>query len=112
MICPARRPSARLCRSAHGPGRIHEKEHRMRHCTHVLRRFVILLTVLAGGPLFAATVQPTGHAVDGEVLVKIQPAASQADVATIRQLGDVDDGEKIASTRSGTIWRMHSRFSL
>ena len=81
----------------------------MRHCTHVLRRFVILLTVLAGGPLFAATVQPTGHAVDGEVLVKIQPAASQADVATIRQLGDVDDGEKIASTRSGTIWRMHSR---
>src|SRR5215212_1413102 len=81
----------------------------MRHSIHTFRRFVILLSLLAGSSVLAATVEPTGQSVAGEVLVKIQPAASQADIAAVKQVGDVDDGERIADTRSGAIWRLHSR---
>ncbi len=52
--------------------------------------------------------RPKGTSVSGEVLVKIQSSASSNEVAAIQHIAGVDQSDKIASLRSGTIWRLHS----
>src|SRR5437764_9590630 len=81
----------------------------MRHHTHDLARFLLVLSLLVSAPAFAGMLKPTGHSVAGEVLVKIQNGASGNDIAGIQQSADIDQSERISSTKLGAIYRMHSR---
>jgi len=69
--------------------------------------FVVL--ILAASAALAATIHPTGTSVPGEVLVKIRTDASQNEVAGIEHLADADQGERVATVKSGHIVRLHSR---
>jgi uncharacterized repeat protein (TIGR01451 family) len=82
----------------------------MRHSVRKVAHSLVVVLVLIGGSAFAAALKPTGKSVDGEVLVKIQAGASGADIATLKNGGDVDKSERISNLKSGAaIWRMHSR---
>jgi serine protease len=75
---------------------------------HRLARLLVVVSFCTSS-LFAVThLRPKGTSVSGEVLVKIQSGASSNDVAAIQHIAGVDHSEKIASLRSGTIWRLHS----
>jgi uncharacterized repeat protein (TIGR01451 family) len=75
---------------------------------HRLARFLVVVS-LCTSSLFAGTVlRPQGTSVSGEVLVKIQSAASSNEVAAIQHIAGVDQSDRIASLRSGTIWRLRS----
>jgi uncharacterized repeat protein (TIGR01451 family) len=74
-------------------------------------RLVRLLAVASfcTSSLFAGTVlRPRGTSVSGEVLVKIQSSASTNEVAAIQHIAGVDQSDRIANLKSGTIWRLHS----
>jgi len=73
------------------------------------RLCVVVFAVLISSGSFAATIRPTGASVPGEVLVRIEAAASKADVEGIQHAADVDRSDRIAKLKSGAIWRMHSR---
>jgi len=79
----------------------------MRHFLQLAVRS--LIAVLIAGSAVAATIQPSGTSVPGEVLVKIRAGASGADVAGLKLQAGVDEDQRIARVASGTIWRFHSR---
>jgi uncharacterized repeat protein (TIGR01451 family) len=77
---------------------------------HAIRSIALTVVVsLFSLPVVAATLRPRGNSVSGEVLVKIRATASGEALSGIEQGNDVDDGKKIATFRSGTLWRLHSR---
>lgn len=76
-------------------------DHRL---VRLLAVFSIFTTSLSAGTLL----RPKGTSVSGEVLVKIQSSASSNDVAAIQHIQGVDQSDKIATLRSGTIWRLRS----
>jgi uncharacterized repeat protein (TIGR01451 family) len=73
------------------------------------RALILLVLILAGTSAVAATIKPTGTSVPSEVLVKIRTDASQNEVTGIEHLADADQGERIATVKSGHILRLHSR---
>jgi len=75
---------------------------------HRLARLLVVFSICTTS-LFAGTIlRPRGTSVAGEVLVKIQSSASSNDVAAIQHIQGVDQSDKIATLRSGTIWRLRS----
>ena len=68
-----------------------------------------LLVVLIACSASAATVLPTGESVSREVLVKVRAGASQSDIATLHQMADADEGQRLSDLKSGTLWRFRSR---
>ena len=79
----------------------------MRQRIHSVARF--LFVVFIAGSASAATVLPTGESVSREVLVKIRAGASQSDIATLHQMTDADEGQRLSDLKSGTLWRFRSR---
>lgn len=70
----------------------------------------ILLFFVVGSPaLLAAVIRATGAHVANEVLVKLRPGSTSADLNGVEQQGDVDSDEQVATVAGGTIWRLHSR---
>ncbi|MEA2238336.1 MAG: hypothetical protein QOC81_3060 [Thermoanaerobaculia bacterium] len=80
----------------------------MRQHPYRLARFVIVLSICASSVFAATTLRPKGTSVSGEVLVKIQASASANDISSIETAADIDQGDRIATLKSGTIWRFHS----
>jgi uncharacterized repeat protein (TIGR01451 family) len=78
----------------------------MRHFIQAAARLFVVVFISASS--FAAALEPTGAVVPGEVLVKIQPGATQEEIAHVEELADAD-GQRISTLSSGTIWRLHSR---
>ena len=71
-------------------------------------RFIVVLCIGSSAAL-AATVAPTGHAVPGEVLVRMAAGASAQDVAGVERAGGIEQSDRVAALRSGTLWRMRAR---
>ncbi len=70
----------------------------------------VLLFFVVGSPaLLAAAIRATGAHVANEVLVKLRPASTSADLYAVEQQGDIDSDEQVATVAGGTIWRLHSR---
>jgi uncharacterized repeat protein (TIGR01451 family) len=78
----------------------------MRQCFHAVR---FLLVTLACAAAFAATPTTIPPSVPGEILLKFEASASTQEIADVQHGNDIDHGERISNTRSGAIWRMHSR---
>src|SRR5258708_545562 len=75
---------------------------------HRLASLLVVVSICTSS-LFAGTIlRPRGTSVSGEVLVKIQSSASSNEVNAIQHIQGVDQSDKIATLRSGTIWRLHS----
>ncbi len=74
-----------------------------------LQAVAVLVALVLAFPLFAGRLEPTGRSIEGEVLIKVRPGAGQAEMASIHNLADADDGERLASVASGVLWRLHSR---
>lgn len=80
-----------------------------RRLSAVVRAVAVLVVLVLALPLFAGKLEPTGRSIEGEVLIKVRPGAGQAEMASIHNLADADDGERLASVASGVLWRLHSR---
>jgi len=81
----------------------------MRHHIHHAPRLLVVLCFLLSASAFGATLKPTGKAAPGEVLVKIAPNASVDEISAMEQGAGIDETERLSTTRTGTIYRMHSR---
>jgi uncharacterized repeat protein (TIGR01451 family) len=77
----------------------------MRHYFQTAVRSILVL-VISTSAFAAGSLRSTGGAVPGEVLVKIQAGASQGAVSSI--LAEADEGQRLATVSSGTLWRMRS----
>ena len=76
---------------------------------YVLSAVRILLVVSIGSSALAARVEPTGRSVPGEVLVRIEAGASPQDVAGVERAAGIEQSDRVAELRSGTLWRMTAR---
>src|SRR5713226_8212659 len=75
----------------------------------LLAALALLVFVALGLPAGAGGPAASGEFVPGEILIKVKPTSSAADIARLEQDVDADVDDQVAQVDGGTIRRIHSR---